>query len=173
MGMIPVWGNINVYVTSYLRRYDDSLTLGTAFLVFPFTILTGSLFMQLGSYLIDKMHPKLQMLIGGFFFALPVFICSYVKSFVLFAILYSIVLGFGFGLIYMLPIRNAWLFYPEKKGMVSGLILSCYSIGAIAWIFISTAVANPNNEPAALHVKVGKNEEHLFYPDSDVADNVP
>ncbi len=59
MGMIPVWGNIMVYVASYMRRFDDSLTLATAFLVFPFTILTGSLFMQLGSYLIDRMHPKL------------------------------------------------------------------------------------------------------------------
>ncbi len=73
----------------------------------------------------------------------------------------------------MLPIRNAWLFYPEKKGMVSGLILSCYSIGAIAWIFLSTAVANPDNLPASVHILNGKEVEKFYPPDSSVADNVP
>ena len=57
--MIPVWGNIIVYITSYMRKYDDSLTMSVTFLVFPLTILSGSLFMQLGSYLINKIHPKL------------------------------------------------------------------------------------------------------------------
>lgn len=113
------------------------------------------------------------MLIGGFFFSLPIFICSFVTNFLLFAALYSIILGFGFGLIYMLPIRNAWLFYPERKGMVSGLILSCYSIGAIAWIFLSTALANPDNLPASEHIYNGKEIEKFYPPDSPVADNVP
>lgn len=113
------------------------------------------------------------MFIGGLCFSVPVLICSYVKNFFLFAALYSILLGFGFGLIYMLPLRNAWLFYPNKKGMVSGIILSCYSIGAIIWSFLSTAVANPNNDPTTLVVPVGNNFEKLFDPDSDVANNVP
>jgi len=113
------------------------------------------------------------MLIGGILFSAPVFICSFVKSFILFALLYSIILGFGFGFIYILPLKNAWLFYPNRKGMISGLILSCYSIGAIAWIFISTAIANPNNESPSLHIFVGENEEKLFEPYSTVAENVP
>ena len=81
--------------------------------------------------------------------------------------------GFGVGLIYILPLKNAWLFYPNRKGMISGLILSCYSIGAIAWIFISTAIVNPNNESPSLHIFVGENEEKLFEPYSTVAENVP
>ncbi len=76
---------------------------------------------------------------------LPLFVCSYTASFYLFVILYSVGLGLGFGLLYMLSVRNAWQFFPSKKGMISGSIMSCYSVGAIFWILLSKQVANPNN----------------------------
>lgn len=113
------------------------------------------------------------MLIGGFCFSLPLFICSFVHNFALFAVLYSFIMGFGFGIIYMLPIRNAWLFYPDRKGMISGIILSCYSVGAIAWSFLSTYLANPNNDPTTIKIEVGNAHEKLFDPYSEVAENVP
>lgn len=52
----------------------------------------------------------------------------------------------------MLPVRNAWMFYPKKKGMVSGIILSFYSLGAILWGFVTTILANPNNQKADMIV---------------------
>lgn len=113
------------------------------------------------------------MFVGGVCFSVSVFICSYAKSLALFAFFYSFVVGFGFGLIYMLPLRNAWLFYPNKKGMVSGIILSCYSIGAIIFNFLSSAIVNPNNESPTLIIPVGNAFEKLFDPDSDVVNNVP
>ena len=111
--------------------------------------------------------------LGGFCFAFPVFVCSYITNFALFAFIYVLVMGFGFGLIYMLPIRNAWLFYPDRKGMVSGIILCSYSVGAICWSFLSTYLANPNNDPTTIKIKNGITYEKLFDPDSDVAHNTP
>ena len=113
----------------------------------------------------EKIHPRVQMAIGCAFFCGPIFIASYMTSFGLFFLFYTCVLGFGFGMIYMLPIRNAWLFFPEKKGMISGIILSCYSLGAIAWSFLTAFLANPNNEPYGA--------DHLYGPNSDVVANVP
>lgn len=111
--------------------------------------------------------------LGGFCFAFPVFTCSFIHNFPIFAMIYVLVMGFGFGLIYMLPIRNAWLFYPNKKGMVSGIILCSYSIGAICWSFLSTALANPNNDPTTIKIKNGISYEKLFDPDSEVSQNTP
>lgn len=82
-------------------------------------------------------------------------------------------MGFGFGMIYMLPIRNAWLFYPDRKGMVSGIILSSYSVGAIVWSFLSTYLANPNNDHTTILIQNGISHEKLFDPDSEVALNTP
>ena len=115
------------------------------YLIFPATILTGAIFMQVGSLLIEKVHPKVHVFVCGSLFSIPIYICSHVTSFRWFFFLYAIVSGIGYGGVYMLPIRNAWLFFPFKKGMVSGIILSSYSIGAILWIFLSTSLANPRN----------------------------
>jgi hypothetical protein len=43
-------------------------------------------------------------------------------------------------------LKNAWQYFPSKKGLVSGLILACFSTGAIFWILLTKAVANPNDE---------------------------
>ena len=131
MGITTIWGSITVYVTSYLRVYNPSLTMSVTYIIFPVAILTCALTMQVGSILMDRMHPKLQLGLGTALFALPVIACSFVTSFPLFVFLYSFVVGLGLGITYMLPIRNAWLFYPERKGMVSGMILAAKGLGSI------------------------------------------
>ena len=92
----------------------------------------------------DRVHPKVQMGVGTALFAVPVFFCQYTTNFYVFMFLYSFVLGLGFGVIYMLPIRNAWLFFPEKKGTVSGIILCAKSLGAVCWSQLAEYLANPN-----------------------------
>lgn len=112
------------------------------------------------------------MALGCTFVIAPIYSVSYVTSFPLFFFLYACVLGFGFGLMYMLPIKNAWLFFPEKKGMISGIILSCYSLGAIAWSFLTMFLANPNNVKS-IAVPNGNTIDHLYMSDSEVVHNVP
>ena len=68
----------------------------------------------------------------------------------------------------MLSVRNAWQFFPSKKGMISGLIMSCYSVAAIFWLLITKEIANPNNvKPTDVFV-VGDKTEYFYSPDSEV-----
>lgn len=115
------------------------------------------------------------MAVGGFAIAGTLFFCSFISNFYLFVGLYSIVIGFGFGVIYMVALRNAWQFYPSKKGMLSGIIMSCYSVGAILWVIITKELANPHNlKPKDDHPLFPIDEEEKFYsPQSDVVANVP
>lgn len=113
------------------------------------------------------------MAIGGSAIAIPLLACSYIKNYWVFVFLYSVVIGFGFGLLYMVSLRNAWQFYPSKKGMISGLIMSCYSVGAVLWVILTKQIANPQNLKPDLNVKVGDEMEHFFTPNSDVVKNVP
>jgi hypothetical protein len=57
-----------------------------------------------------------------------------------------VVMGMSLGILYMPGLKNAWQYFPSKKGLISGLILSCYSVGAILWTLFTKAVANPNDE---------------------------
>ena len=81
---------------------------------------------------------------------------------------YSFVLGLGFGLVYMLPIRNAWLFFPEKKGTVSGIILCAKSLGAVCWSELAAFLANPKGLKPTLNVVNGLDHEKIYAPGSEV-----
>ena len=59
LGIVPIWGNVNIYITSYLRAADSSITMESTFIVFPLTITISAFFMLLGSYLIEKIHPRI------------------------------------------------------------------------------------------------------------------
>jgi len=81
------------------------------------------------------------MILGGTLFSFPI----KTQNYWVILFLYSVLNPVGFGMIYMLPVRNAWLYYPKKKGMVFGVILMMYSVGAIFWGLLTTFLANPSN----------------------------
>ena len=54
LGTIYVTGNLNVYLASYLRHYDPSITLQTVYLILPLQLATADTVPILGSYLCIK-----------------------------------------------------------------------------------------------------------------------
>jgi hypothetical protein len=137
IGVVQIWGNINVYVTSYLRVADPSIRMQDTFFVFAGSILIGAIFMQLASYMIEHMHPRIQTLIGGLSLIIPLYVCSYLVNYYAFLGLYTLGNGVSFGILYMPGIKHSWVFFPERKGLISGIILACYSIGSILSILIA------------------------------------
>ena len=172
LGIVPTWGNIVVYVTSYFRIYDQTITLQNTFIVFPLTLAMGALSMQLGAVMLDYLHPKVHLMIGGSLFVCSIILSGYMTNFYLFLLFYSILAGAGYGIVYMLPLKNAWQFFPNKKGMIGGIILASHSFGAIGWSFFTANLINPNNEMPNLYLNVGNSYEVLFSPDSAPAHNV-
>mgnify|MGYP003349170996 CR=1 FL=1 len=84
LGIVPTWGNIVVYITSYFRMFDPDLTLSQTFLVFPMTLSMGALAMQIGSVLLDYLHPRVHLILGGSIFVLSILISSFMYDFYLF-----------------------------------------------------------------------------------------
>ena len=76
IGIVPIWGNVNIYITSYLRAADDSITVQDTYVAFPITLLVGGVAMQIGSILIEKISPKLQMFIGTVMITASMIACS-------------------------------------------------------------------------------------------------
>ena len=58
IGTQYVWGNIAVYVTSYYRDEDPSVSLGSTAIVLPLVILVTGPFKYLGSHLSMKIGVK-------------------------------------------------------------------------------------------------------------------
>ena len=137
IGIVQLWGNISVYITSYLRAHDSSVSMEDTYPVFALSIFIGAVFMQVGSLMMSSLHPRIQTLIGGLGLVLPLFLCSYTTNFYLFIGLYSFGTGFAFGVLYMPALKHSWLYFPSKKGLVSGTILSFYSVGSIIAVILT------------------------------------
>jgi len=74
LGVVSIWGNIVIYETSKLRADDTGLSLQFALIVFPTTLAVGSVAMQFGSYLMDVISPRQQLVLGGTIYATSVFL---------------------------------------------------------------------------------------------------
>ena len=96
---------------------------------------------------------------------------SFARSAPLFAFLYGGFHGIGNGLSYMVPVQCAWNYFPKRRGLAGGLIISAFGVGAFIFSQLSTLLINPHNKPATLKVKRGK--VYDYYYDHQVADRFP
>ena len=146
MGVVSIWGNVVIYLTSKYHATESDLTTQFALIVFPTTYFVGSIAMQLGSYLMDKIHPRLQMALGAAIFVVSIFCAQYPTTFAGFLFVYAVCSGIGFGIVYFLPVLCAWSYFPAYRNLCAGSILCCFSLAAIMDSAYTTALINPNNE---------------------------
>ena len=45
----------------------------------------------------------------------------------------------------MVPVHHGWLWFPEAPGLVSGLVIGGFGLGALVFNNVSTLIINPNN----------------------------
>jgi len=67
------------------------------------------------------------------------------QSFFQFTVIFGIGYGFCNGIAYTIPLKLCWDLYPERKGMVSGVIICGFGVGSFIFSFISTMLVNPLN----------------------------
>ena len=68
------------------------------------------------------------------------------NKFIIFASLY--VFGFGVcnGLSYMIAVHHGWLWFPNRPGLISGLIIGGFGLGSLVFSPIATQIVNPHDE---------------------------
>ena len=72
------------------------------------------------------------------------------------------------GLSYTIPLKICWDHYPERKGMVSGVIIGGFGLGSFLFGFISTMCINPENKQI-----LSENEKEGLYDNSVAANVIP
>ena len=123
-GTVQVWSSLNVYLISYLREFDSTLTLSKGFFLGPFGVFSISLSMSLGGYLERNYGPRQVTILGTSFIILGHLIIYFSKNIFLdyFAMLIS---GMGVGCNYLIPMRLGFKYFPNNRGFVVG----CVQIG--------------------------------------------
>lgn len=146
LGSFYLWGAINLYVASYYKQnFEPDLKFETTLMVFPFMSIashtTAPFSVKVCSYLGMRLHCGLFSILIFVF----VFLSSYTTSFTYFVLLYAIGFGLSSGMIYLIPLYNAYKYFPKNRGLVSGIIMGAYGLGTLISNNIFLLVLNPNN----------------------------
>lgn len=147
-GSLYTWSNINVVFISYLK-YNNSpnIDIVDGYFMMPIIIVISDSFVYFGTKIEEKIGFKLSLLIS-----LTMACCSH--FFLIFTtrlpIIYilMIIFGIAIGFSYISITRNSWYFYPNKKGLISGIILFGYGVSSMIFSAIADYIINPNNESA-------------------------
>jgi OFA family oxalate/formate antiporter-like MFS transporter len=101
--------------------------------------------MWFGGYLAKHYHPRICILLGSAIALPSIFLCSLVHDFYLFLLLFGVGYGFGTSLLYIVPVQTGWKHFPNRKGIVSGIIIGSFGLGSFIFNMISTQLINPDN----------------------------
>ena len=81
------------------------------------------------------------------------------------AITYGTMMGLGTALAYTPPLGVAMRWFPKSKGLVNGIIVGGFGLGAFIFNQIQTAYLNPNNKAL--------DEEGKYFSDEKILTRVP
>mmetsp|Transcript_10470 Transcript_10470/g.11278 ORF Transcript_10470/g.11278 Transcript_10470/m.11278 type:complete len:498 (-) Transcript_10470:327-1820(-) len=169
LGTLYVWANITNAVTSYLRQFNPTLTYDDTIIVYAAALAAQGCTMLLGGLISQKIGPRYCCLLGSTILITGTFLASISTTFFELLFAQGIMLGLGIGLCYTAPISAAVRWMPQRKGMVTGIIVGGFGCGAFVYGFIATSVVNPDKENVAT---TGSNANY-FPPDSPVLRRVP
>jgi len=165
-----IWSNIAVYVLSYLYLFDTKINVNAIFYVDMTVVLLISVGQLIGTYLMNdrKWNPKVVVLLGGCIYLGGSLISSFMTNFWLFLFFYGAFSGIGLGINYMIPMISCWDYFPERKGLITGIMVSFYGLSSFVNNGLSTLIVNPDNEKT---YNTGAMDISFFH--ADVARRVP
>ena len=97
------------------------------------------------------------------------YLSAYAMNEMQFYLTFGVLRGIGVGMCYLIPLICGWEYFPDKKGTVSGIILSGYGFSSFIFAHVSTALVNPDH----LNPTIADPETGVTYFDAEVASRVP
>ncbi len=125
----------------------------------PFECAIGMIFIgaTVGGKIQDKSGPRVVGLVGIVLYALGTIIASFARDvgdLWLLVVGYGIIGGFGLGLAYIVPIALLQKWFPDKRGLITGIAVGGFGFGAVIVSPVAQALIGGNPDFAATPTKV-------------------
>ena len=117
------------------KRADTSMVFTIAVVVFALTFVVAGRIQ-------DKFGPLYCSLAGGILVSLGFFLCSYTTSLNYLFICFGVIGGLGNGFGYSTPIPVMAKWFPDKRGLASGMVVMGFGLGAFFYNQIVTRLAS-------------------------------
>ncbi|KAG7153850.1 Major Facilitator Superfamily-like protein 2 [Homarus americanus] len=167
LGNLYSFGNMMTYMVSYMHeRVSPYVNYGNFIWVNSITTASQGLFMVCGGLLERKIGPKLTCFVGCSVLSAGILLTHYTIEVSLFTVIltYGLLSGLGISLTYVTPLACGMQWYPEKKGLINGLIVAGFGLGALGSTNLQTLYLNPDNKPP---------EANGYFVDTGILDRVP
>jgi OFA family oxalate/formate antiporter-like MFS transporter len=104
--------------------------------VFAAGLATFAVIMVIAGRIMPKLGPRVVAMAGGVVLGLGYLLAGLIggTSFAGIFILIGIVGGAGIGLAYVVPIAVGMRWFPDKKGLITGLAVAGFGFGALLWV---------------------------------------
>ncbi len=117
----------------------------------PFEVTIGMIFIgtYVGGRLQDKKGPRLVALMGGIIYAIGVILASFSQDrsqLWLLVLGYGVIGGFGLGFAYIVPIAMLQKWFPDKRGLITGLAVGGFGFGAVLTSPIAQRLIDSNKD---------------------------
>jgi MFS transporter, OFA family, oxalate/formate antiporter len=102
----------------------------------PFEVAIGMIFIgsYLGGRIQDRKGPRTVAIVGGVLYGLGVLLAGFADSsdkLWLLVLGYGVIAGFGLGFAYIVPIAMLLKWFPDKRGLITGLAVGGFGFGAV------------------------------------------
>ena len=102
----------------------------------PFEVTIGMIFIgsYVGGRIQDARGPRIVALAGGVLYAVGILLASFTNGkddYWLLILGYGVISGFGLGVAYIVPIAMLQKWFPDRKGLITGLAVGGFGFGAV------------------------------------------
>lgn len=138
LGTAYIWSVFQTGIANYLFSGESA----PALLAFSLLLALLSVGGTIGGKLQQKYGARLVIMIGGVILTLGFFLASLVKPSApwLLWLTYGVLGGIGMGFIYSTSISCCQKWYPDKKGLISGIIVSALGFGGVIFTPIAQSL---------------------------------
>ena len=91
-------------------------------------------------------NPKILIASGAALAIIGSLASTFANTFLVFLFTYAVVISLGIGFCYFPPLICGWEWIPERKGLVTGIILGAFGFGGFVFGILGMRICNPNNE---------------------------
>lgn len=111
-----------------------------ASLAFTLSLSIVPLAMIVAGKIQDQKGPKMVIFVGGIIFSLGIIGAGFTTSLGFLYATYGVLGGIGIGTIYACTVANTVKFFPDKRGLASGLVVAGFGSGAVVLAPLSSSL---------------------------------
>ncbi|OPX89676.1 MAG: putative MFS-type transporter YhjX [Pelotomaculum sp. PtaB.Bin104] len=135
LGAVYIW---SVFKAPLMEKFGWAAT-STSF-TFSITILVFATTTIFAGKLQDKIGPRWVATAGGLLYALGLILASKTTSIAYLYVTFGVIGGIGIGAGYVCPLATCVKWFPDKKGLITGLAVAGFGLGGMVFTPIANAL---------------------------------